>query len=1020
MQPPPNQLPPEQFLPSFFRAVYGHARHIRVAHLEHPATGGEPVMHNFSVTVEQAIQWALDNRSRSTANLYVAAGAHDGTGGYKAANFTGIGGLFVDLDTGEGNKFRDLDDAVAFLATNPVGRPDAAWVTGNGVQALFLFEQPLPFADGTPEAERLMQVWRQLNQVFLADTCDGPQHLFRIPTTLNHKPDKGTKQGYLLWWEPTRRWTLDTLAAGVSPWLEPEVPATEELEPVVVEAGGDVTPYDDLPEAIRDALEADHSTDRSSAMFTCVARMVTAGCNEATIHAAIASVDAFQGKYERRLQTEVDRCIRKATQSPWRIGESFVPLPIRDNVQTLALGECEPLPAPVSVKLTAYATHCGITLRPETLDAARFHEHVVAHNRQGVLLAPCGAGKSTWALSHIAAHANADTRHIYVVETVRQIYEAAAKLDAMTTVPVGRLHSFNPEKCRELCGQEHDWRRCSPDAADSLCHACPERERCCFYTRRAERQKPILVMTHAGLLRMIESGDAYLNGAHVIVDEDLDVCSTWDIPLDDLRLVETCHNQFPGWQCLFPHSRAQAFAAIHKLDLSKEARSFAARHYTFKPMDRTPGHEAMLWDNLRDELRKLLALQPAAQNAFAQEAAKLDRVKNVVGSLLSLMRGSGGQASYSFTEAWDRDQRAWVYKIRKQRVELGADMPWASFWMLNASAMLNTAEYPASLPVFTCPDLPDTSHLLSLNVVVSSPTKTALENNLTLTEIIQALGEQRGRHRTVMVATAKSGAGREEITKQLQALYVPNPAPVLIPMTRGRIKGSNEAGTATLAILSAMPLFTTVDDYALQAALLMKRHLPRSLVFDAKTDRLNMKGGRFALPAMRECYALAALDELYQTAWRAAVRNGGPTEVVMAIPDVSWMIALWRTVMPRAQVRSAYRIAGEKAAEAWRARVANDGQPLLSMPEVPEEVKAAIAAASSAEAGPVFESNRQILGLQSVINMPAGTRIGKKELAHQLGYEGDNAWRDNKDRILAMVSSWLEEEDGNNTRLVRR
>jgi hypothetical protein len=637
-----------------------------------------------------------------------------------------------------------------------------------------------------------------------------------------------------------------------------------------------------------------------------------------------------------------------------------------------------------------------------------------------VLLAPCGAGKSTWALSHIAARASADTRYLYVVETVRQIYEAAAKLEAMTTVPVGRLHSFNPEQCRELCGQEHDWRRCSPDDPTSLCHTCPERNRCCFYTRRAERQKPILVMTHAGLLRMIESGDAKLKGAHVIVDEDLDVCSTWDIPLDDLRLVEACHNQFPGWQCLFPHSRAHEFAPIHRLGVSKEARSFAARNYIFTNIGSAPAYERMLWDNLREELRKLLALQPAPQNAFAQEAAKLDRVKNVVGTLLSLMRGSGGQASYSFTEAWDEIKGAWVYKIRKQRVELGSDMPWASFWMLNASAMLNTAEYPASLPVFTCPDLPDASHLLSLNVIVSSPTKTALEKNLTVTEISQALGEQRGRHGTVMVATAKSGAGGKEVREQLADLYAPNPAPEVIPMTRGRIKGSNAAGTATLAILSAMPLFTDVDDYALQTALLMKRHLPRSLIFHAETDKLKYAGGRFALPAMRECYALAALDELYQTAWRAAVRNGGPTEVVMAVPDVSWMIALWRTVMPRAQVRSAYRIAGEKSADAWRARVVEDGQPLLAMPEVPDEVKAAIAAASSAETTTVYESNQQILGLQSVINMPAGTRIGKKELAHLLGYEGDNAWRDNKDRILAMVESWMEEDDRDNTRLVRQ
>lgn len=974
-------------------------------------------MLNYSVFRDEAVRTLLENRQRGIANLYFAAGVHNGAATYTQADFTSLPALFVDLDAGEGKPFRDLDDILAFVLTHPIQRATAAWVSGNGVQMMFRLREPLPFVAASPEAKRIMQVWGNLNDAFIADACDGPQHLFRVPTTLNDKPDRGTTEGYLLWFEPNRTWTLEELEAAALPWLEPEVEDEGAGEPVRVEAGGEIVPYEQLPEAIRDEIEGEHA-DRSAGMYVCVGKLVSLGYNEATIHAAIRRSPGFMEKFEirdRRLAQEVDRCLRKFTNSPWRTGlDRLVPLPIRNTANPVALDQCAALDASVAAKIKLYEKIAGIRMHPWVLDAARFHEHVVANNRQGVLLAPCGAGKSTWALAHIAAHAGSGERCLYVVETVRQLYQAADKLAAMTDVPVGRVHAFNPEKCQELCGLKHDWKDCSPKSPDAVCHSCDARNRCAFYLRSGEEAKAVLVMTHAGLVRLVESGSPLLEDARVIVDEDLSVFADWEVSLADLRLVQEYNASLLPWAELFPFSRATA--AMSGWDLDERARSFASRCYAYRTHASVGGIR-----NLRDQLRRMLATELEPNDVFHERAGDREHVRDVLASLVNLLRPSvQGDAAFSFTEA-QNVHGEWTYRVRKQRFSLNSERPWASLWILNASAMLTPVEYPPNLPVFTCPDLPEASGMLRLSVIVASPTATARVRKLLLTEASQRFSPQLGQHRRVLIAGAKSDDGIKKAGMMVTGLYPPDAPPRMTGMTRGRIKGANEAGDCTLAILTPMPLFTTVDDYALQASLLLRRSLPRSIVFDNKSDLLKFPAGAFKLPAMQECYALSALDELYQTVWRAAVRNGHPTEVVMSIPDVTWMISLWQTVMPQAQVVSAIALAGPAETARWATEV----QRYIAMAEqrtdMPQDAVDAFANQRAAfeQKAPVMMTDHLILGLQSVINMPAGTRITKNDLAALLGYGGKEPWKENMKRIRSLVAPWLEEAGDNVQQMVR-
>jgi len=170
---------------------------------------------------------------------------------------------------------------------------------------------------------------------------------------------------------------------------------------------------------------------------------------------------------------------------------------------------------------------------------------------------------------------------------------------------------------------------------------------------------------------------------------------------------------------------------------------------------------------------------------------------------------------------------------------------------------------------------------------------------------------------------------------------------------------------------------------------------------------------------LQECYALGALDELYQAAWRAAVRNGGEADVVIAIPDEAWMIALWETVMPGARVVSAYRQMGAAAAEKWRERERGALEQMKKAADTPGMAEI-IAMREAALTVGVFEADQRLPGLQSVVDMRAGERIGKSELAVRLGYGGKEPWKDNHERIMALVAPWLEEAADNVQELVRK
>jgi hypothetical protein len=241
-----------------------------------------------------------------------------------------------------------------------------------------------------------------------------------------------------------------------------------------------------------------------------------------------------------------------------------------------------------------------------------------------------------------------------------------------------------------------------------------------------------------------------------------------------------------------------------------------------------------------------------------------------------------------------------------------------------------------------------------------------------------------------MVATDKDSPAADQVREQIRQVCGAE-AEVFV-LQRGRIKGVNTAGACTLAYLGSMATFTGLDDCALHACLYYRRTFPDRPYVYSETGSPNWPGGRMIVPAMRTYFALRSLDEIYQAVWRTAVRNDRPAEAIVVIPDEFWLTALWRTVMPRMHLESAYRERG--------------GTETVTVPGQPP-----------VEFRWDYEEDTRMFGLR-IIEMASGEEMAKEQVASEFGHSGDRAWPKSKPMIMGLLAPFFEE--GSTNRVLRR
>ena len=947
---------------------------------------------NWSNTVldlDQTIAYLLANSANP--NLYFRASAVDALG-YAEANCVSARAFFIDIDYGKAghsktSTFKTLDDAAGYVLTMPI-RPSVCWHTGHGLQAAYLLDKPCVFPAGgggtAEDLRRYKAIGSGLRKLALADAAFTPEHAYRVPLTINSKAHKypalPDTVGAMLWCDAERVYTLAQIEAACAGYgIEDKMKGGDsEPAPAPVQGAGVNADYASLPQALRLEIEATGG-ERSDRCFSVIGTMVRAGYSDTVIEDAIAHGPDFEAKYGSRggggggLEREIRNCIARIRGGRYvYAAESSPPVLIYNVAVAIALSDCPPLPPALEATLAGYEKAAGITLAARVKDAARFHEHLHSTHTAGVIESPCGAGKSVWAICHIAAHASeSGDRHVYVTETVDALYRASDMLSKLTRVPVGRLHGFNAAKCLELSGNEYTWKQCGRNDPKAMCRTCTASADCAYFTRSAQLKRPILCMTHSGFIRALEDGSGLLQDACVIIDEGLNPFDTWQVDVDDLLRLQRMLGGSSGLLGqLFPGSGLACNTSLKAFEIEANANTFSRRNYIFRDEAETAALGPVL-----SELYKLSKAGFRPDTGLRVSAESADAAADTLAGLSNFFRTSSrGDACYAYREY--RDDGIWKLAIKRSRFDFGTEGQWKSLWMLNASAGLTPHQYPDQVPVFTCPDLPDSSGLVTVYCVRANPTKTRQEQACRLAGITMCFGQTMRRHKRVLVATSKDLGISEAITDQIKVVCGAD-AEVKV-LTRGRIKGVNTCGDCTLIHLGAMATFTGIDDCALHAALQYRSTFPDTPDVYTVDGGPNWPGGRMKVPAMRNYYALRSLDEIYQAIYRTCVRNDEPVEAVVVVPDPHWLTCLWRTVMPSFKLESAY--------------VEKGGSATVG------------AGTQAREMTWDFEYDDGIAGLK-IVGMAAGQEIAKKDVASQLGYA---EWERNKAVIMDLLGDFFE------------
>lgn len=241
----------------------------------------------------------------STANLYYslneprpAAEQVGANGRLREEDVSRLRGIVVDLDpqpgaeAAAGGYHQERQRLLGIASTwqdHFFAAPTAAVDSGNGVQLVWLFPEPLPNDEAS--RARVKGQAKALGALLGSDRVQSVDHLFRIPFTVNLPDRRKIAKGRaattsrLLYCQPAATHTLEALSVIAAPLraddgTKPPVVIELDYAAVLAAAAGE-----DLPEnlaAKRGALRMPKAVDRSARDFALAAQAVELGVTDPT------------------------------------------------------------------------------------------------------------------------------------------------------------------------------------------------------------------------------------------------------------------------------------------------------------------------------------------------------------------------------------------------------------------------------------------------------------------------------------------------------------------------------------------------------------------------------------------------------------------------------------------------------------------------------------------------------------------------------------------------------------------
>ncbi len=935
---------------SLFQALY------REGEFVYFAQNDGTKFHQYTLGYSEIEDWFLTNQAKP--NLYFTPSVllnKESTPDLRDS-FSKQRGFCLDLDFGtEGHKvkthFTNEAETLCYLKSLPI-KPTMIWNTGHSIQALYLLDKKLDLTNQEARDEWL-KICTTIKTLSYSDTLPSPEHLFRIPCTINLKEGCAPVTSNIIEFNSANITSMETLQKlhyqyGIDDLIEQKTKLYRHS------ARSDDIPFKDLPEEAQDIALDPGTGDRSHDFFIVVLKLNSMGYSLETIHGALLENVDFADKYGDRLEKELQRILDKISGNKAvyysRNTDHTALVRSTEMLETHRLTECSDPDSDVVGMLKKYIAEFALASTDALQNSLKFHEHLFNKCDSGVFETGCGYGKSTWALCRIAAKAAGTEPYIYIVETldaVRKAHSVLLNLDP--NMDAGVYHGFDQQQCKSLTGKSRTWKE-TVKGDECICNTCAHHKACTFYGRDKALKQSAAIMTHQGFLILAEQGKINTK-ASVIIDEDLQTMLSADFTLKELLDIDrwTCKvtgNQYRNLGKLLPGTLMEHYIehSVLKYDPTLNNPTYCGNHYAA-----FSSNTKLVKDGLSD-------IGMAISSAMGS-------VPEHVWSFYFFFRSARNlETDFILHETQDKNGTPRLH-LKKNRIGLGS-IKARKLWILNASASLSPNTYPDSMKIHRCVDLQPNSHRVNLYVIEANPMRSKVGDNINASNALLKAHSELKRHTKVLLTLSKQDGSGAKIIKMLKpALHHDVDIKVI---NRGRLKGTNEVSDRTLVVLSCMSVFTTVDNCAMELALDNKRTIPRPSIYN-KHGAPRMHRGYFEVPDIQEIYACSALDELYQALYRSAIRMDQDVDVVIAIPHLEWLSALHRTVLPDFALQAAYR---------WK-----DGK---------------------------LDDNPQVLGFCELLEIAEGESIKKSDIAGKLGFKGKTAWKDNKDRILFWLDPFFD------------
>jgi hypothetical protein len=956
-------------------AIFAQEDYVRVAFLKSHGGG----MDNWVHRRDEAIDLVRNLDAQGVVNIYFGASQYlpdtDYETGFGEHRCLATRCIPFDVDYGEDghrkeSSFATYNEAIGYLFSLPL-LPNLIWHTGHGFQGLYLVDEAIDLTttDGRACYEAIVGT---IQAMCHGDSKGNPADLFRVPGTVNQKPDLPAVRGNIVYADLQRHYSvceLQAIAEGYCLMSDVDIPDEENddddyIDPM--EGDADV-PYTAIADDIRADIEADHD-DRSKAMFACIAKIVHRypGISPESVVDAIEHGHDFTEKYEDRLDDQVCRVLSKL-EVEFETENSPVALDAMcTEIASIVVGDCPTLESDLEHVLGVYAREFGIEGPEYLFESAVLFDAATKHHKHCVIEGGCGGGKSTFAKCAAVCAAMRGQRCAIVMQTIDEVDGVADELrqlahSAGVDVNIGVYHGFNQRRCHELSGRTLNWKQCVRNDPGAECHRCSSRQSCAYYNRSvALDTADVLVITHAGFIGLIERNSKAFEDQNVFIDEDLAAFATMTLTDSDLGLAAEYLEDDLGVLLggLFPGSDLWARA---RFGPGLIPRYFADDHYVYFTKSDLPDVETIL-----SQVRaRLFSRNTVNSPSGYLRPHELDRAEDILFNILHCFRGGDPEAGYALHLSHQRGRQ--YYTIRKRRLVLGSGLPTRTCVLLNATASLSESEYSIDVPVLRFPGLQRSRPPVKLGVVVGNPMESRLDTNV---DAGMQLLRDFATPADVLVCTAakQDPGGIAELIRDTFGC-----PPRITHLPRGRTRGTNAAGHCDLVFLPAMPLFTTIDTCGLAAALRLRQTIPRSHIFNAKGYPA-MSAGAFRFAPVQQQYTRAAIDELYQTLYRGSIRNGREMTAIITMPDASWLGVLWRLGLRN--IHGIHAIAGS----------ITDDHRVRGMTALPE-----------------------------LLELSPGSCIEKSEIAKRFGY---TTWRTGKRYLRSLLAPFFD--DPGDRVLIRR